>query len=109
SLGGDDGARGLVERDEVRERAADVDADSQSHVTPYQTRPGAGRSLRREGRGCPRGRSARRNLLYWSGEKAEGRRILFSCVRSRSAPPGGGHTPFFLASSRTCIRLSMLE
>ena len=41
SLGGDDGARGLVERDEVREGAADVDADSQSHVTPYQASAGA--------------------------------------------------------------------
>src|SRR5262249_54397996 len=60
----------------------------------------------------PRGRmprGERATLLYCSGEKAEGRGILFSCVMSRSAPPGGGHTPFFLASSRTCIRLSMLE
>ena len=30
-LGVDDGARGLVERHEVREGAADVDADSQGH------------------------------------------------------------------------------
>jgi hypothetical protein len=107
-LGGDDGARGLVERHEIRERAADIDTDSQSHVIPLFIVVGHGRahgrSPRREGHGHPRGRSDAPQCLYCSGEKADGRRILFSCVMSRSAPPGGGHTPFFRASSRTCIR-----
>lgn len=34
--------------------------------------------------------------------------ILFFCVRRRSGLPPGGHTPFFRASSRICMRWSML-
>ena len=34
---------------------------------------------------------------------------MFSCVSSRSDPPGGGQTPFCLASSRTFARASRLE
>jgi hypothetical protein len=56
-LGGHHGARGLVERDEVCERAADVDADPESHVTPCREERARGERLGREGRGHPRGRS----------------------------------------------------
>ena len=37
-LGVGDGARGLVEHDQVRERAADVDADSLCHASPEPRR-----------------------------------------------------------------------
>jgi len=47
-------------------------------------------------------------LSYCSGEKAAGSTILFCCEMRRSPPPGGGHTPFLRASSRTCMRWSML-
>src|SRR5438552_7048 len=46
---------------------------------------------------------------YCRGEKAEGKRTLFSCVSSRSGPPGGGQTPCCRASSRTRARWSRLE
>ena len=45
---------------------------------------------------------------YCSGEKDEGSRILFACVRSVSAPPGGGHTPVSLALVRMAARWSRL-
>jgi|SRR5262245_14886615 len=46
---------------------------------------------------------------YLSGENADGITIFVSWVMSRPPPPGGGHTPFFRASSRICIRWSRLE
>src|SRR5262249_20192733 len=45
---------------------------------------------------------------YCSGENEDGIRNLFSWASSESPPPGGGHTPFFRASSRMAMRWSML-
>ncbi len=41
---------------------------------------------------------------YCNGDQDAGIRIFESCVNSRSALPGGGHTPFFAASARICMR-----
>src|SRR5439155_17928041 len=97
----------------MEESAQGSGASSAASRLELAERPARSSSMRegaRRRRDAPRGAwlTDLRSPAYCNGENDAGSRILFACVRSVSAPPGGGHTPVSLALVRMAARSSRL-